>query len=162
MYFKDPWNNLDFFIVLISYVSVIAKGSNVDTGRLTTMAVLTMAVAMLLWPYLLWLWSCYYGRTYYGCGHVTMGVLTGYYGCTFFSCSHCGRTYHGRSLVVLTIPTTLWPCRAYQAPSSRYGSSEYYGRCAQSSGSRACASWSCRYSSRCPCCLTSWCHYKYK
>ena len=65
MYFKDPWNNLDFFIVLISYVSVIAKGSNVDTGRLTTMAVLTMAVAMLLWPYLLWLWSCYYGRTYW-------------------------------------------------------------------------------------------------
>ncbi len=60
MYFKDPWNNLDFFIVLISYVSVIAKGSNVDTGRLTTMAVLTMAVAMLLW-----LWSCYYGRTYW-------------------------------------------------------------------------------------------------
>ena len=104
----------------------------------------------------------YYGRTYYGCGHVTMGVLTGYYGCTFFSCSHCGRTYHGRSLVVLTIPTTLWPCRVYQAPSSRYGSSECCGHCAQSSGSRACASWSCRYSSRCPCCLTSWCHYKYK
>ena len=23
-YFKDPWNNLDFFIVVISYVSVVA------------------------------------------------------------------------------------------------------------------------------------------
>ena len=31
-YFKDPWNNLDFFIVIISYVSRIAKGANVDTG----------------------------------------------------------------------------------------------------------------------------------
>ena len=82
VYFKDPWNNLDFFIVLISYVSVIAKGSNVDTGR----RALTMAV-------------------------VTVDVRPTDYGYTYYGCRYYGYIWYGCTLAALTTaaPTTPWP-----------------------------------------------------